>query len=300
MATITRTQQPCDADLDLVRFPCGVSIKYDGVKLCRIEKRLIGRSFKAFRNAHLNMMFDNDLYEGFEGEVVVGNDFFANNLCRATTSAVNTLEGEPDYKWLVFDYVKPETINLTYDQRMSLLIDHCYAHGLDTVIVVVKIVNNLEELLEFEQEALAKGAEGIIIRDMQSTYKQGRVTPRSQEVLRLKRFKDEEGEVLELIEGSVNNNEATINELGLTERSSHKENLTPNGMVGSLVVRCLSDGEIDTISAGAMTHEERKFYFENPDQIIGKTIKFSHFPVGRKDKKRFPQFVGFRIKEDME
>ena len=110
---------------------------------------------------------------------------------------------------------------------------------------------------------------------------------------------DEEGIVLEVIEGNTNNNEAEINELGNTFRSSHKENLSPNGMVGSLIVKSVSTGQIDTISAGKMTHDERKFYFLNQNKIIGSIVKYKHFATGVLNKKRFPRFIGFRLAEDM-
>ena len=29
-------------------------------------------------------------------------------------------------------------------------------------------------------------------------------------------------------------------------------------------------------------------------------VKYKHFPVGEKDKPRFPVFIGFRAKEDMD
>jgi DNA ligase-1 len=105
--------------------------------------------------------------------------------------------------------------------------------------------------------------------------------------------------VLEVIEGNTNNNEAETNELGNTFRSSCKANLEPNGMVGSLLVKSLSTGQIDTISAGKMTHDERRYYFENQDEIIGKIVKYKHFTTGVKEKKRFPRFIGFRLEEDM-
>ena len=293
--------QPCDVNLKSLRYPCIVQPKFDGVKIAHFNGSLIGRSFKAQRNIKLNNIFDDFIFNGFEGEMIVGDNPYAQNLCRATTSVISSFDKTDKLTWLVFDYITEETINLTYRERMNKLVEYVNKRDLFNIdIVCGTIVNNEEELLAFEETQLNLGAEGIITRDPNSFYKQGRVTTRSQEVMRLKRFVHEEGIILKIIEGESNGNEATINELGHTERSSHQENMTPNGMVGSLIVRSLVNDSIDKIGAGCMTHEERVFYFNNPHELIGKIAKYKHFPKGVKDKKRFPLFECIRITEDME
>jgi DNA ligase-1 len=125
-------------------------------------------------------------------------------------------------------------------------------------------------------------------------------------VWRIKRFIDAEILVTEIIQGNTNNNEKLRDELGNAKRSSHKENLVSNGMVGS-INGILLDDVVDqrdglliakdtfvTIAPGEMTHEERADYWNNPDKIIGKIAKFKLFPKGIKDKPRFPQFLSLR------
>jgi DNA ligase-1 len=300
---ITKTMQPCDVNLKTLHYPVLVQPKFDGVKLVRFNDKLTGRSFKPLRNKLLNELCDNDLYNGFEGEVIVGANCYADNLCRNTTSVVNSFDKIDTFTWLVFDYITDKTIELSYFDRIRALKVYIKENEnefkINIHIVLEKLVENEEELLAFEKKQLDLGAEGIIIRDGSSLYKQGRVTAHSQEVMRLKRFVHEEGEILELLEGDSNDNEAITNELGRTERSTHQENMIPNGMVGSIIVRSLVDNSIDKIGAGCMTHEERKYYFENPSELIGKIAKYKHFPKGVKDKKRFPQFECLRMLEDM-
>lgn len=300
---ITKTMQPCDANLKLLRYPVLAQAKFDGVKLVRFNNKLTGRSFKPLRNKQLNELCDNSLYDGFEGEIIVGNNPYSATLCRDTTSVVNSIDKTADFTWFVFDYITEQTIDLPYNQRMKFLANYLY-DNITKFKIGIRLVGDMliedeQKLLNFEDCTLNLGAEGIIIRDSMSLYKQGRVTARSQEVLRLKRFIHEEGEILEIIEGNANDNEAITNELGRTERSTHQENMIPNGMVGSLIVRSLVDGSIDKIGAGCMPHDERKYYFENPSELIGKIAKYKHFPKGVKDKKRFPQFECLRMLEDM-
>lgn len=298
---IRKSMQPCDVNLKTLRYPVTIQPKYDGVKLLRFNDKLTGRSFKPLRNVALNDLCDKPLYNGFEGEITTGFNEYAQDLCRNTTSVVSSFDKVDVFKWLVFDYVTDETISLPYYKRMSKLDEYVKSNLFDIRVEVVSGIEvyNEQELLAIESQLLDKGAEGIIIRDITSLYKQGRVTTRSQEVMRLKRFVHEEGEILEIFEGTANGNEVITNELGHSERSTHQENMIPNGMVGAMLVRSLASGNIDKIGAGCMTHEERKYYFDNPHEIIGKIAKYKHFPKGVKDKKRFPLFECFRMLEDM-
>ena len=62
-------------------------------------------------------------------------------------------------------------------------------------LVKCREVYSLEALLEYEEEVLSQGYEGLIIRDAFSPYKFGRSTVSEQSLLRLKRFKDAEANI---------------------------------------------------------------------------------------------------------
>jgi DNA ligase-1 len=81
--------------------------------------------------------------------------------------------------------------------------------------------------------------------------------------------------------------------------------MIPNGMVGVILGRTLSlikDGNkilfennhSVRIGAGSLTHDDREYYFENQNEIIGRIGKAKFFPKGIKDKPRFPTFQSFR------
>src|SRR5690606_31284523 len=124
------------------------------------------------------------------------------------------------------------------------------------------------------------------------------------------RFLESEALITKVVEGESNQNEAQINELGHTFRSTHQANMVPNGMVGYLIgtaTETLKDGsrvviekgqEIK-ISPGNMDHSMRRHYFLNRHEIIGKLAKFKFFPKGIKDKPRFPTFVCIRDNTDL-
>jgi DNA ligase 1 len=153
---------------------------------------------------------------------------------------------------------------------------------------------------------------GTCIRKLDGLHKQGRSTVREMGLLRIKRFVESEALVMSIEEGETNLNEAQINELGKMFRSSHKENKVPDGMVGSLICKALQDvkdahsgrllieeGQEIKVSPGNMDHNNRRRYFNNQGEIIGKVIKYKFFPKGIKDKPRFPTFQTFRIESDL-
>ena len=151
----------------------------------------------------------------------------------------------------------------------------------------------------YESSILAQGFEGVILRSPNGLYKNGRTTVKEGTYLRIKRFIQEDAVVLSFTEAMENANEAVTNALGRTERSTHQSNLIPKGMIGSLVCRDIKSGAEITVGSGELSHELRTYYWNNPDQLVGRTISYKFFPKGVKDKPRFPTFVAVRPEEDL-
>jgi DNA ligase-1 len=216
------------------------------------------------------------------------------------------VEGTPFTLWHVFDLLTPDVAQLPYRERYSRLSDYVrclqgqYAdEQLRLRVVPCFEVNSMAQLNELDDLWLEQGYEGSILRDPLGMHKQGRSTVREAGLLRIKRFIEEDAVVLSITEGQRNDNEAFENELGQTARSTHAENMVFNGMVGSLECRVVKTGQLITVGPGCMSHESRKHYFSNPDQLIGQTIKYKFFPKGIKDKPRFPTFQAIRSAEDI-
>ena len=294
---ITKPMLATDFEESKLKFPCIVQPKIDGVRALHLygKPTISGRSLKQFANKLILPLFN---LEGIDGELTYG-PITAPNLCRVTTSVVNTLldDRATDLILYAFDYVTPETVHLTYQQRY----DKLFTLNLPPNIKIVPstIVNNLQELENFENQCLLDGYEGVIIRDPNGLYKNGRATVREGSYLRIKRFTQEDAVVLSITEAMENTNEAITNELGRTERSSHKENKIPKGMLGNLVCLDIKTQQQIIVGPGEMTHEDRIFYFNNPSELIGQTISYKFFPKGVKDKPRFPTFVSIRPSEDL-
>lgn len=107
----------CEVDIGKVNFPIYVSTKFDGIRCLIIDSVVYSRSLKPIRNKHVQELFGNPEYNGFDGELIVG-DIYAPDVFQKTTSGVMSTEGTPDVTFYVFDLF---TNNLsTYKERSSL------------------------------------------------------------------------------------------------------------------------------------------------------------------------------------
>jgi len=300
--SIIKPMLASDYDESKLKFPLIVQPKIDGVRSLNQNGVLVGRSLKKHANKYVASLFSGPELDGLDGEICVTGKVTSQDACRATTSALNSIEGEPRVTWWIFDYITPETEGLPYSERYELArkkVLSLIGDFPNIDIIEADVVNSLPELLEFDSKCLDIGFEGTIIRDPNKPHKRGRSTVREGGLLRIKRFMEEEAVVVYVKEGKLNNNEATENELGLTSRSSHKENMIPNGQVGTIVCIDTKTGKEINVSPGRLTEQERIYYWYNQTEMIGKTIKYKFFPKGIKNKPRFPTFQSFRMSSDI-
>ena len=298
---INKPSLAVDFDETKMKFPYLGLPKIDGVRgIFLYDKPAIsGRSLKSFGNTLLPTLFPN--LNGFDGELTYG-DWASPSLCRDTTSVVNTYNDPRanSLVWYVFDYITPTTEFLPYESRYKLLKAKLESLPVTNVkLVPTTLLTSYDELAAFEAKCLQEGFEGVILRSPDGLHKNGRTTVRENSYLRIKRFTQEDAVVVSLTEAMEKTNEAIVNELGNTERSTHQENLIPKGMIGSLLWRDVkTDKEIE-VGPGALTHIERTHYWNNPSELVGKTISYKFFAHGMKDKLRFPTYVTIRDESDL-
>ena len=298
-----------DVDLDKLKLPVIVLAKVDGVHQIVKENvdgvpTLFGRSLKPTKNAYLQHVLSDDALLGIHFEIIKGDSPTAEGICSNTTSMVNShnkeMSGEMFTCYLFDTFLAPDK---GYAERLDFIKGVVGVLNLPFLkIPQHKLCNTLEEVLEFEKEVLEAGYEGIILRSPSMPYKNGRSTQREGGYLRLKRFIELNALCVGVEEMMENTNEAKVNEVGRSERSSHKANMVGKGMVGALQAILLED-LIDMANPSVIipkgteikvgfstTDKERKHYWENKDEIINKVIKFKSFPVNIKDKPRFPTY----------
>jgi DNA ligase-1 len=292
----------CDAALDKLKFPLIAMPKIDGVRGINFNGKMTGRSLKSHANKYVTAKYSLKEFAGFDGELIAG-ELTSPSLCRDTTSAVNRIEGTPEVKWMVFDWLHEGSIDMPYYSRLAALIHYVTGNELmqknNIHVVPYSYVHSVEEVEALYQKYLDDGYEGLILRDPDGFHKDGRATVKTGAYLRLKPQSDKEAIVLSLVEAMENQNEAKVNELGRTERSSHKENKVGKGMVGMLVCKDLETGLTFNMGPGKMSHAERTAFWNHQHNLIGQYVKYRSMDVGVKDAPRFARFLSIRAKSDM-
>jgi len=279
-----------DGSVSSLRFPLLASPKLDGIRAMIIDGRVYSRSMKLIPNAYVQAMFGNSVFNGLDGELIIG-DPRSPTAFRDTTSAVMSHEGKPDVQFHVFD-VWNQPLTPFHSRLMTA---KAMIHGSIVPVDHVHVYTE-NDILALEEQHLADGYEGIMLRDPRGHYKQGRSTLREGGLIKLKRFHDGEAVVINVVELMHNDNEAKPDERGFMKRSSHQENKRPAGKMGALSVQDLKTGVQFEIGTGFTDADRVALWEARP---IGGLVKYRYFPTGIKDKPRFPTFVGFRSKEDM-
>lgn len=263
------------------------------------EGQVLSSSLKPIRNEYIRECLSDPIYEGLDGELVVGAPFCVDeedDVFHRTSGPVRKKTGKPDFKFYAFDDFT--NTKMTYEKRWLNYMDDI---DLDHVIILEqKELNSPEEVLAYEAECVEKGYEGIMIRRGTAPYKEGRATLREEYIFKRKPIADDEAIIVGFYEQTENLNEKVTNELGTTSRSGHKENKIPKGTLGGMILK--SELWDDTFRCGTIvggTLAFRKEVWENQDKYLGKMVKYKYQAYGSIDKPRQPIMKGFRDSSDM-
>lgn len=294
MNDLFRPMLATDAELDKLRFPLLASAKLDGVRAVVRGDVVYSRSNKPIPNTFVQKAFRECAH--LDGELIVG-DPRSKTVYRDTLSHVMSHDKtDYDLRFYVFDHVA----DLTAPYRARAILLNMKRSILENNTAVIThpqhVVTCLDTLLTLEEKMLDQGYEGLILRDPNAPYKRGRSTVKEGYLLKLKRFVDDEAVVIGFEERMANNNEATVNELGRTKRSSHKAGKTGRGDLGAILVRF---GDCEFSIGTGFDDDERSRVWNARDQYLGRLAKFKYFPIGVKDAPRHPVFLGWRDPKDM-
>lgn len=272
-----------------------MSEKLDGIRAIVFGGVAYSRSLKPIPNKFIQeyMQKYSSVLEGTDGELIIG-DKNAPDVFNQSTSGVMRQNGKPNFKFYVFDKYHPDH---TWIERFNMLKN--YTIFPECVVVLDHHpVTDISDIDEFEAKMLAQGAEGVMLRDKNAYYKCGRSGTKNPELQKVKRFVDNEFEIIGWEPKYTNTNAAKTNELGRTERSTAKEGMVALDTMGSLILRT-SKG--DTFSCGSgMTDAIRADLWESRESLMGQLAKVKYFDVGTGyNLPRFPVLVGIRHKDDL-
>lgn len=271
-----------------LQYPLLCSPKYDGIRCIIKSKKAMSRTFKILPSYQVQEEFTN--YEHFDGELIEGDctDF---DVYNRTQSHVMSENKPGNLTFYVFDYTHPDYLNKPFYERLEIL-ESILTPSNQVKIVSHEYIENYDELIKYEQDCLQQGFEGIMMRDPLGYYKMGRGTFREGLIYKLKRFKDSEAKILDVLPMMENHNTLETDELGYAKRSSSKANLVESNIAGKFQV--LYNDDVLDVAPGSFNHADRKEILKNKEQYIGKILKFRYFLHGIKDKPRFPRALGFR------
>ena len=276
-------------DLEALTYPLIASPKLDGIRCLIVDGVAVSRSLKPIRNKYVQSILGSHEFNGLDGELVVGSPTDPDVYLK-TNSGVMSVEGEPDFTYLVFDqWNRTGVYNRIEFYNVPRVMEHTW-----------QVCANPQEVLEYERVCLDLGYEGLILRNPNAPYKFGRSTLKEQALLKLKRFTDAEAVVVDVLESFVNNNEAVIDERGYTKRSQAAAGRTEGkGMVGKLVCRFPdSDQTFEIGTFKGLTNEDKIEIWNFRTNYVGAAVKFKYFEHGMKDLPRHGVFLGWRDSDD--
>lgn len=286
------------AELNEVKYPCMASVKLDGIRATIFGGTAFSRSLKPLPNLHIQQWckLNQEALEGLDGEFIVGSA--SDDLVFSqTTSFVMSHDKVQEFSFFVFDYV--DETKTAFERYQYLLQLQVQGELPSNVWVVTQTkIENQEQLEAFEKDALEQGFEGTMLKSLEGKYKFGRSTVKSQQLLKRKLFVDSEFEIVGFEPKYHNTNEAVVNELGRTARSTSKEGLVALDTLGALLCKTAS-GTIFGVGTG-FDDALRQELWEIRESLIGQLAKVKYFEVGMQEGvPRFPVFLGIRSPEDL-
>lgn len=208
------------------------------------------------------------------GETLDGELFIPGVAFQSLASAIRNSkkQGAIDpsrMQYHVYDAMLPGNFGERYSQAITRL--RRLPSGIIVPVRTLKVAT-LDEVMSFQQNCVADGYEGAMIRHGTRDYQAGK---RSRDLLKVKTFKDAEFEITMVGEG----------------RGTH---------AGMAVFTCLVPGTrtvFDVLAPG--THEQKREYFQRGDALIGRllTVKFQEWSTSEQPVPRFP--VAIRIHESV-
>ena len=279
-------------DLSSLSYPLYASKKLDGIRSTIFNGVAYSRSLKLIPNLSIQKWAKEnaDCLEGLDGEFIVGSPT-SETVFRDTTSFVMSIDKVGEFQFFAFDQVHATAEAQERQKALEALPEIPRVQVLEQTLV-----QSEAELEAYRTVAVQDGYEGAMVKKVKGKYKFGRSSVKEGLLLKLKLFEDIELKVVGFEPLYKNTNEAVRNELGRSQRSSVKENLVPQELLGALT---LMQPNGMTVSCGSgFNQQERLYWWENKEKLIGKLATVKYFSVGIKDVLRFPIFKGFRDEKD--
>ena len=275
-------------DFSKLKYPLFASPKIDGIR-CLIHPTLgpVMSSLKPVPNNPLREMLAR-LPPGLDGELAIAGDPAQFHLTMSRVRRHHELPFEMEY--YVFDvFLVPSCDYVDRVQDLSMR-SRAWDARIPVKVITQRYITEADELHEYLDLCMGQGFEGVMIRDPHGIYKFGRSTLREGHLLKVKPLDFDTGTVTGFEQLMRNTNPPVRNELGYTSRPTNASGKVGDELVGKIVLDTKVWGEVKFGSG--LTDQMRIAWWNRPDQIIGKTVKFQFQGIGSIDKPRCPVFKG--------
>ena len=253
-------------------YPCYAQPKLDGI---RCLARRIGNTVTLYSRKgkildlvpHINEALLAVLNDGqcADGELYThGWDF------QKIVSAIKkTNENTPGIQYHIYDLPDMQDRSKTFVDRFNSFARGRISAAADCLVSVeTPLIRTEEALMSYEDQCHNDGYEGVMARNIQSEYLFGY---RSKDLLKVKRFLDDEYEIVDFTHGTSIELECIV-----------------------FVCKTKDDQTFSVRPVG--THEERKAMYKNGASYIGKMLTVKYQELSNDGVPRFP--VGLHIRED--
>ena len=280
-------------DLSKISYPVYASKKLDGCRSTIFNGVAYSRSLKLIPNLSIQKWAkENAAYlEGLDGEFIVGSPT-SETVFRDTTSFVMSIDKVGEFQFFAFDQVH---VTAPAEDRQKAL------EALPVIprvqVLEQTLVQSEAELEDYRTVAVQDGYEGAMVKKVKGKYKFGRSSVKEGLLLKMKLFRDSDYEIVGYDCKYHNSNEAKVNELGRTARSTSKEGMIALDTLGVLYLRTPEGKEFGCGSG--FDDKTRDELWSVRDSLVGKLATVKYFDVGGYETPRFPVFKGIRDKIDL-
>lgn len=277
--------------LEELRYPLGISAKHDGFRTLVRKRKAVSRYLKPVRNLALARLLQSvPELECCDGEIIYGDPTDPESFRRTSSLATTRDAGTDGVGFYLFDWfgdpMMPFRRRYKHLQFLSL---PKWCHVIHQVTA-----HNPQQARDYEDKAVRDGFEGMMARELEGLYKFGRSTLNEQLLLKIKRMEDSEAVVEDILPKMKNTNEAVLDALGHSKRSSRKEGKVAVREAGSLLlrdVRGLHGSREFSCSPGVLTQPQKVELWEawSRGDIKKLVVKYRFQPAGTGELPRFPR-----------
>lgn len=269
-------------ELDKINYPVIASPKLDGIRCIMADGIAFSRTMKRIPNIFIRETLAKLRLHGLDGELMVDGDF--EKVSSVIMSHVHI--DQVFFYYNVFDYFHDGSAPFKVRKNIALNIvqelNDPRIRYVEQQWLICK-----EDLDAYYGMRLIDGYEGVIVRDPESPYKQGRSTLKQGWLLKLKPFEDSEATIVGF-EELMHNDDTSTNKV---------ENQVPGGVLGAL--RMLNEEGISFKIGSGFNTAQRDEIWQRIDYYLGKKVVYKHQGVTKYGVPRFPTYKGIRHEDDI-